>query len=66
MRCKGRSLRRTDLIFFNFILHTGNRTLKKMDAWNGKNRDVGKDLLKGTAIAGKHPRHTDIILKPTN
>ncbi|KAF9549213.1 hypothetical protein EC957_004513 [Mortierella hygrophila] len=23
-----------------------------MDAWNGANRDVGKDLLKGTAIAG--------------
>ncbi|KAK3837765.1 MAG: hypothetical protein JOS17DRAFT_731785 [Linnemannia elongata] len=23
-----------------------------MDAWNGKNKDVGKDLLKGTAIAG--------------
>ncbi|KAK3846537.1 MAG: hypothetical protein J3R72DRAFT_434023 [Linnemannia gamsii] len=23
-----------------------------MDAWNGPNKDVGKDLLKGTAIAG--------------
>ncbi|KAG9064724.1 hypothetical protein KI688_002983 [Linnemannia hyalina] len=23
-----------------------------MDAWNGTNRDIGKDLLKGTAIAG--------------
>ncbi|KAF9151361.1 hypothetical protein BG015_006776 [Linnemannia schmuckeri] len=23
-----------------------------MDAWNEKNKDVGKDLLKGTAIAG--------------
>jgi hypothetical protein len=35
-----------------------------MDAWNERNKDVGKDLLKGTAIAGKLTTTKAWILNP--
>ncbi|KAG0279321.1 hypothetical protein BGZ95_001570 [Linnemannia exigua] len=33
-----------------------------MDAWNGPNKDVGKDLLKGTAIAGATGATAGVII----